>query len=485
MKIPKEVIEIINELEKNKFQAFIVGGCVRDILQKRKPNDWDIATSALPDQIAKLFPKNYTDNKFGTVKVLTRSSDESLKEIEITTFRTEEKYTDKRHPDKVAWAETIEADLSRRDFTINAIALTLKEKIWKIIDSFEGQKDLKDKIIKAVGLPDHRFKEDALRLMRAIRLAAALDFTIEQKTLKAIKENADLLKHVSQERIRDELIKLIMSKNPVSGIELLRETDLIKYVIPELMEGYKVGQNKHHLFDVYEHSLKSLDYAAKQNYNQYVRFSALLHDVAKPRTKAGQGKDSTFYGHEMLGAKMTKSILTRLRFPNKDIEKITKLVRYHLFYYDAQEVTESSVRRLLLNVGKENLQELFELRTCDRIGSGCPKAIPYKLRHFLYIVEKVSLDPIDSRKLKVDGKDIMNLLSIQPGPKIGWIVNILLAEVLDDPKTNNKKILEEKIKELGVLKDSDLEKLAKNAKSRVSQVIEKRDEMTKQKYWVT
>ncbi len=485
MKVPKEIIEIIGKLEKKKFQAFIVGGCVRDYLQNVTPNDWDITTSATPEEISKIFPKNYTDNTFGTVRVFTKSKEENLKEIEITTFRTEEKYTDKRHPDKVSWAETIEADLSRRDFTINAIALKLKDNKWEIIDPFSGQKDLKAKIIKAVGNPDHRFKEDALRLMRAVRLAAALDFKIETKTYKAIKDNSSLLKHVSQERIRDEFVKLIMSKNPSSGIELLRETELLKHVIPELLEGYKVGQNKHHLYDVYDHSLRSLDYAAQKEYNKYVRISALLHDVAKPRTKAGKGKDSTFYGHETMGAKMTKQILIRLRFSNKEIEKIVKLVRYHLFYYDAQEVTESSVRRLLLNVGKENLDELVQLRTCDRIGSGCPKAMPYKLRHFMYIVEKVSQDPIDASKLKIDGKDIMEILKTSPGPRIGWILSILLSEVLNDPKNNDKKYLESKIKELGQIDEQRLGKLSKIAKDKIGQVVGKRDEMTKQKYWVS
>ncbi|MDD5221328.1 MAG: HD domain-containing protein [Candidatus Pacebacteria bacterium] len=485
MKIPKEVIEIIGKLEKKKFQAFIVGGCVRDYLQNITPNDWDIATSAIPEEISKIFPKNYTDNTFGTVRVLTKSKEENLKEIEITTFRTEEKYTDKRHPDKVSWAETIEADLSRRDFTINAIALRLKDDKWEIIDPFSGQKDLKAKTIKAVGNPDQRFKEDALRLMRAIRLAAALGFTIENKTYKAVKDNSSSLKHVSQERIRDEFTKLIMSKNPSLGIELLRETDLLRYVVPELLEGYKIGQNKHHLYDVYDHSLRSLDYAAQKGYNKYVRMSALLHDIAKPRTKAGQGKDSTFYGHEIIGAKMTKQILSRLRFSNKEIEKITKLVRYHLFYYDAQEVTESSVRRLLLNVGKENLEELVQLRTCDRIGSGCPKAMPYKLRHFLYIVEKVSQDPINSSNLKIDGKDIMGILKTSPGPRIGWILNILLSDVLNDPEDNNKKYLESKTKELGQLDEQKLEKLSRIAKEKIGQVVGKRDEMTKQKYWVS
>jgi poly(A) polymerase/tRNA nucleotidyltransferase (CCA-adding enzyme) len=500
MEIPKEVKSIVEKLKKKGFQAYIVGGCVRDLLREIEPKDWDIATNAKPEEVAKIFPKNYVDNKFGTVKVLTNSKNHRLREIEVTTFRTEEKYTDKRHPDEVKWAKTIEEDLARRDFTINAMAIEIqnskfkiqndnsKSKIdanFKIIDPFNGQKDLEAKIIRAVGNPDDRFKEDALRLMRAVRFATTLDFEIEPKTYKAIKKNAGLLEFISKERIRDELMKTIMSENAAKGIELLRETGLLKYIIPELLEGYKVTQNKHHIYDVYEHSLRSLDFAAKKNFNKYVRLAALFHDIAKPRTKRGEGPDSTFYGHEIVGAKMTAQILNRLRFSKKEIERIVRLVRYHLFYYNVGEVTESSVRRLLRKVGLENIDDLIKLRMADRIGSGCPKALPYKLRHFLYVVEKVSQDPIDVRTLKVDGHRIMEILKIEPGPKIGKILNILLAEVLDDPSKNKEKYLEKKVKELGKISEEELDKLAREARVRVNEIIEKRDEMTKKKYWVS
>ena len=500
IKIPKEVLRVINNLQGKGFQAYIVGGCVRDILRGAKPQDWDIATDAKPEEVAKIFPKHFIENKFGTVTVLTGSKDPTLKEIEVTTFRIEEKYTDRRHPDKVRWAKTIEEDLSRRDFTINAMAIKttqnsklktqnrsakLKTEEFRIIDPFNGQEDLKNRIIRAVGEPDERFKEDALRLMRAVRFATTLEFEIEENTFGAIKKNAYLLEFISKERIRDEFLKIIMSRNAAKGIELLRETGLLKYIIPELLEGYKVSQNKHHIYDVYEHSLRSLDFAAKKGFNKYVRLAALFHDIGKPRTKRGEGPDATFYGHEIVGAKMTAQILNRLRFSKKDIEKIVKLVRYHLFYYNVGEVGESSVRRFLRRVGKENIEELVQLRMADRIGSGCKKALPYRLRHFLYVVDKVSQDPIDTRMLKINGHRIMSILKIEPGPKIGQILDILLSEVLDEPDKNNERYLEEKVKELGKLSDEELKEKTKKAREKINQIVEKRDKMTKQKYWVS
>ena len=499
--IPQEVKFIIEQLSNNGYQAYIVGGCVRDLLREARPNDWDVATNAKPEEIQKIFPKSFYSNKFFTVTVLTKSQDPLLKEIEVTTYRKEAKYTDKRHPDKVEFAKTIKEDLSRRDFTINAMAIEVenekrktknkkrktKEEIqeFKLIDPFDGQKDLGKKLIRAVGKPEERFKEDALRLMRAVRFATVLGFQIEKNTLEAIRKNAGLLEFISKERIRDEFMKIIMSERAMGGIELLRKLKLLHYIIPELEEAYGVTQNKHHIYDVYEHSLRSLDYAAKKGFNKYVRIAALLHDIGKPATKQGEGPDSTFYNHEIVGAKMTAEILQRLRFSKRDIEKIVKLVRYHLFYYNVGEVGEASVRRLLRRVGKENLNELVQLRMCDRIGSGCPKALPYKLRHFLYVAEKVSQDPIDVSRLKINGSDIMAILNINPGPKIGKILKILLAEVLEKPELNNEDYLKLRVKNLGKLPNQGLDKLANLSKEKVDQIVEKRDEMTKKKYWVS
>ena len=485
MEIPKEVKFTIEVLKKAGFGAFIVGGCVRDFLRGVEPEDWDVATNAKPEEIQKIFPKSFYENKFLTVTCQTDSRSPKLKEIEITTFRLETKYTDKRHPDEVKFAKTIEEDLARRDFTINAIAMDEK---LKIIDPFSGQGDLKNKVIRAVGKPEDRFSEDALRMMRATRFAVTLNgstrWRIEEKTSKAIKKNAVYLSAISKERIRDELVKIIMSERAAEGIELLRELGLLKYIIPELEEGYKISQNKHHIYECYEHYLRSLDYAAKKNFNKFVRISALFHDIGKPKAKRGEGQDSTFYNHEIIGAKITAQILNRLKFSKKEIEKIVKLVRYHLFYYNPEEVGESSVRRLVREAGPENMEELLQVRMADRIGSGVPKAEPYKLRHLKYIIEKVSQDPISVKMLKVSGKDVMEILDTQPGPKIGQILDVLLGYVLESPEKNKKEILEKEIKKLGKLTEKELGSLVQKARKEREKLEIKRDEMTKKKYWV-
>lgn len=480
MVIPKEVKSVIDKLKKNGFEAYIVGGCVRDFLRGVDPQDWDVATNAKPAEMQKTFPKSFYKNKFLTVTVQTGSHDPKFKEIEITTFRSEAKYTDKRHPDEVKFAKTIKEDLARRDFTVNAIAMNAE-----VIDPFQGQKDLEDKVIRAVGNPADRFSEDALRMMRAVRLATTLSFNIEPKTAEAVQKNAPWLQAISKERIREELMKIIMSDRAADGIELLREMGLLKYVIPELEQGYGVSQNKHHIYGCYEHSLLSLKYAATQGFNQEVRLASLLHDIGKPKAKRGQGQNSTFYGHEIVGARMTFQILSRLKFPKKDIEKITKLVRYHLFYYNVDEVTESSVRRLVRQVGPENMPELLQVRMADRIGSGVPKAEPYKLRHLQYVIEKVSQDPISVKKLKVTGNDIIKQLKMRPGPKIGQILDILLGYVLEDPKKNKKEFLDKEIKKLGKLNEKKLKELAEKACQEREKITTKQDQMTKQKYWVT
>lgn len=489
MQIPKEVSSIISRLEKAGFKAYIVGGCVRDLLSNKEPEDWDVTTSAKPEEIQKVFPENFYENKFLTVTVLTESDNPKLKEIEITTYRKEAKYTDKRHPDQIDFAGSVEEDLARRDFTVNAMAANSAKSKQKtdinIVDPFAGQKDLKKKTIRAVGNPQERFNEDALRMMRAVRFAVTLGFDIEEKTEQAIKKNAHLLEAISKERIRDELMKIVMSERAAQGIELLRKLGLLKYIVPELEEGYGVSQNKHHIYDCYEHCLKSFEYAAKSNFNKYVRLAALFHDIAKPRTKRGKGEDATFYGHEVVSAKMTFQILSRLKFPKKDIEKIVRLVRYHLFYYNVGEVGESSVRRLVMKVGLENVEELLQLRMADRIGSGVPKAEPYKLRHLKYIIEKVSQDPVSVKMLKVNGKEVMKILKMQPGPKVGQILDVLLGYVLSDPKKNKKDFLEKEIKKLGKLSEKELVKLVGNARQEREKIETKRDEMTKKKYWVT
>jgi len=507
MTIPKEVKTILASLQKASFKAYIVGGCVRDFLVGVEPKDWDVTTDAKPEEIQKVFPDSFYENNFLTVTVRTGAKKAELVEIEVTTFRSEAKYSDKRHPDEIKYAKTLEEDLSRRDFTVNAIAIDLEGAKKIIIDPFDGQKDLKAKIIKTVGSADDRFSEDALRMLRAVRLATVLDFKIEQETADAIKKNSRWLSEVSQERIRDEFVKTIMADpvrnsppigpsgargvgeisngaGPAHGIELLRELGLLKFIVPELLENYGVGQNKHHIYDCYQHALKALEYTAKKKFNMQVRLSALFHDIAKPRVKVGDGKESTFYNHEVVGAKMAYAILDRLKFSRKDIEKIVKLIKYHMFYYNVDEVSESSVRRLVKNMGPENMEELLQLREADRIGSGVPKAEPYKLRHLKYIIEKVSKDPISVKMLKVDGKSVMDVLKIEPGPKIGQILDVLLGYVLDDPKKNTKAFLEGGIKKLGAVDEKKLAQLAAESKEEKAGAQAQEDEKVKSKYWV-
>ena len=484
MIIPKEIKEIITVLEKAGFEAYLVGGCVRDSIRNEAPNDWDITTNARPPEIAKLFKRHFIDNDFGMVTVLTDSSNPGLREIQVMPYRIERDYQDQRHPGKIDFIDNLQEDLARRDFTINAIALKVENEKNVLIDPFHGQEDLANHILRAVGQPNERFAEDALRMMRAVRLATTLDFEIEIETLKAIQEQAHQLKNISAERIREELVKIIMSSRAAEGIDLLRRVGLLTYIIPELEESCGVEQNKHHIYGVYEHSIRSLRYAAEQNFSLQVRLAALLHDIGKPRTKSGQGEEATFYNHEVVGAKMTEEIMKRLRFPSQEIKRVVRLVRYHLFYYNVDEVGESSVRKLIRQVGLENMSDLIQVRMADRIGSGVPKAKPYKLRHLEYMIERLAQDPISTEMLALDGHDLMQFLKIGPGPKIGQIMNILLNQVLEDPKKNKKKILMEEVQKLGQLSEIQLAKRAKQAKQEIEKIRQEEDLSIREKFYV-
>ncbi len=486
MKLPKEIENILGKLEKSGFGAYAVGGCVRDLLIGKEPKDWDITTKAKPEEIQEIFPDSFYANKFGTVTIKTESEDKALKEVEITTFRTEQRYTDKRHPDKICFTLNLEEDLSRRDFTVNALALDKKK---KIVDLFGGKKDIEKKFIRAVGKADDRFGEDALRMLRAVRLAVELSspavspdnkWQIDNETLEAIKKNAGWLQAIAKERIRDELIKMIISDEPEEAIEALKETGLLKYIIPELEKGIGVSQNRHHIYSIYRHSVLALKFAAKRKYGLEVRLAALLHDIAKPQTKRGEGEDSTFYNHDIVGARFAANILQRLKFPKKTIEKVAHLVRNHMFVYGVGEVTKAGVRRLLRRVGRENMDDLLKLRITDRLGSGCPKAVPYKLRHLEYLIEKVSKDPISVKMLKINGNDLMEILEIKPCPRLGLILDALLSETLENPKINTKKKLSEIAKKLDKLTDQELRKKNKKIKEKKEEV----DSEMKTKHWV-
>jgi poly(A) polymerase/tRNA nucleotidyltransferase (CCA-adding enzyme) len=477
MEIHPKVQDILRTLETGGHTAYVVGGCVRDVLMGRHPTDWDIATNATPERIQELFPDNFYDNAFGTVTIKTRDDDPIVRTVQVTPFRIEGSYSDKRHPDTVQFATTIEEDLSRRDFTVNAIAVSLD---GTVVDPHGGRKDIERKMIRAVGDPVARFAEDALRMMRAVRFATSLDFLIDDATLKAITENATSLKSISVERVRDELIKIIDTPRALDGIQLLEDVGLLQFIIPELREGLGVEQNLHHIYTVWEHNLRTMKYAADKSYSFAVRMACLLHDVGKPRSKRGEGAHSTFYAHDAIGATMTKQIMERLKFPRDVTDKVVLLVRYHMFYYSVGEVTESSVRRLIANVGLENIDDLLRLREGDRIGSGTPKAVPYKLRHLKYMIDKVSHDAISVKMLNIDGADIMKTLGVAPGPKIGLILNSLLAEVLDDPSLNERDLLLARVREL----DKKTPEQLSSSLERIRKALEEDEQERMKKYYV-
>lgn len=490
--LPKEIRAIAGVLDAAQKKAYLVGGCLRDLLLDRVPKDWDIATDAKPEEIQELLPDSVYENVFGTVGVKTRSEEPSLAVVEVTTFRKDSEYSDARHPDEVTFAKTIEEDLARRDFTINALALQLETKNSKLkpvlVDPFNGLEDLKNKLIRAVGDPEHRFEEDALRLMRAVRFETQLGISegwkIEDETKKALIKMSSRLELIASERIRDELVKMIMARDAAEGIRFLEEVQLLQYVIPELREGIDMGQNKHHIYTVFEHNVRALEYAASKDYSFHVRLSSLLHDVGKPRTKRGEGPNSTFYGHQVVGERMAREILKRLKFSKETINRVSLLVREHMFMYDPDVVTMAGVRRLLSRVGGENIDDLLKLREGDRIGSGVPKARTYRMRHLEAMIEKAKTEPIGPKMLKIDGSDLMNELGIKPGPKLGNIIFILLEMALEKTDINKKNILLEKAKELNELDEAKLEKMAHDARESAAQAQERIDKSIKDKFFV-
>ena len=479
--IPKQVNWALDKLTESKFEAYLVGGCVRDLLLGKAPKDWDITTNANPEEIQKVFFDSFYENDFGTVGVKTGSDDPTLAVIEVTPYRIESKYSDKRHPDQVKFAKKLEDDLSRRDFTVNAIAMS---RDGAVVDLFRGQSDLENKTIRAVGEPEERFDEDALRIMRAVRLASELDFSIEDKTRDAIEKKVGLLEFISKERIRDEFIKLIESDSPDRGIEEMHELGALKHVLPELEEGIGVTQNKDHVYTVWEHNVRAMMHAVEKKWPLKIRVAALLHDVGKPRTKKGEGPDSTFYGHDVVGGKMTAQILSRLKFPTKFIEDVAKLVRWHLFFSDTEVITISAVRRMVRNVGQGNIWDLMNVRYCDRIGMGRPKERPFRLRKYESMVEEALRSPLSVGQLTVRGEDVMKICDIKPGPKIGYVLHALLEEVLDDPALNTREHQEERIKELCGLSDEQLKELGEQAKKIKESIEEKEVEKIRKKYFV-
>ncbi len=428
-KIPALVFEIFEKFTQAGYEIYLVGGGVRDLLLGRTIHDCDFTTNATPEKIQEILPESFYDNAFGTVGLVVESE-----KYEITTYRTEQGYTDRRHPDKVSWGKSLEEDLKRRELTISAMAVGPN---LELIDLFEGQKDLENKLIRAVGNPDERFGEDALRMMRAIRFSSQLGFTIEPKTFEAIKNNSQLLECISKERIKDELFKILASDFPSEGVTLLYTSGLLQYITPELIKGYGLSQAKHHIYDVWTHCLMSLKHCPSKD--PLVRLATLIHDIGKPIVAKGEGESQTFYNHEVVSTSIARNIAKRLKFSKKEEKKLVTLVRWHMFTVDNRQ-TDSAIRRFIKNVGKENLADILALRTGDRLGGGA-KETSWRLEKFKKRLEEVQIQPFSVTDLKINGRDVMEILKIKPGPKVGEVLTLIFKEVEDKKLKNETKVL--------------------------------------------
>ena len=501
-KIPKEVSHVTDTLEKAGFEAYLVGGCVRDLLMGKEPKDWDITTNAKPEEIVALFDKTIYENNFGTVAVCiptehivtheTSSQDVSRETpeyliIEVTPFRLETKYSDFRHPDEVKFSDKLEDDLKRRDFTVNALSYRVKSNGHNLTDIFDGIKDIEKKVLRTVGSPDERFKEDALRMLRAIRFSIQLGFSISHETGESILKNSDLIKKISSERIRDEFIKIINSENPSAGVMMLQKFGLLKNIIPELEEGIGCMQSGEHVYDVWQHLLYALQHAADKNWPLNIRLSALFHDIGKPKSRREERrigkKKYTFYGHEVISARMAKKIMERLKFSGKEIELVSKLVRHHMFFSDTELITLSAVRRIITKIGKDNIWDLMNLRECDRVGTN-KKETSYRLRKYHAMIEEALRDPISVSQLKINGEYMMKELGIKAGPRMGFILNALLEEVLDDPSKNTVEHLSELVQSLNMLGDGELKVLGDRGKEKKEELEEKEIAKLHQKHGI-
>ncbi len=440
--VKKEIIEIVNRLNTHGFECYLVGGSVRDLILGHEVLDYDFATNALPENIIGIFRRVIpTGIKHGTVSILMKQ-----KQYEVTTYRSDGKYIDGRRPETVMFSKSLDEDVRRRDFTINGLAYDIKEE--KIIDHVSGLDDIEKKIIRTIGSPINRFGEDGLRPYRACRFAAKLYFSIEKKTFEAISGALDIARQVSAERIRDELLKLLDTDKPSIGLEYMRESGLMGIILPELLEGINLSQNKYHMFDIYYHSLYSCD--AIPGEDRIVKLAALLHDIGKitTRKEIGEG-ESTFYNHEVVGAKITKRIMKRLKFSNEEIVRVTNLVLTHMFHY-VDEWTDGAVRRFIRKVGLDNLKDLILLRLADRRGNGQRDGLPVPIIELQKRIDKVIAEDsaLTVKDLDIDGYIIMKEFNIKPGPVIGRILNELLEIVLDEPEANNRNDLLVKAREI-------------------------------------
>ena len=430
--IPQAVLNICNTLRDNGYQAYVVGGAVRDILLGKVPGDWDVATDAHPDQVISLFTKTIpTGIKFGTVTVVKDIS------VEVTTFRSDGIYRDARHPQDVSFSTSIEEDLKRRDFTINAIAYDPITK--NFIDPYGGRRDLRRRILRAVGDPKERFSEDALRMLRFFRFLATLEFKPCRRSLAAVEPA--LIRKISIEKIRDEMSKLLLAKAPVATLLTMHKAGLLQEILPEVALGDGVTQGSFHRFDVLRHSLEAVDNSLPQ---LELRWAALLHDVAKPKLRTEAEHGIHFYKHDVEGEQMARDILTRLRYSKKFVEKVATLVRWHMFSVHGQS-TDKALRRFVRRVGKENVMDLMELRRADILALG--KQTTCNAWHNWRMLRDRLQAVLDSdtiltiNDLAIGGHEVMAALDLKPGPEVGAALEWLLEKVLDDPAINEPEIL--------------------------------------------
>lgn len=453
-------------------RIYLVGGAVRDILLGKETKDYDFVVGKVKAQelekfLSDLGKVNLVGRSFGVFKFVPAINDveEKIEAFDIALPRTEVAGMSGGYKDFEVQSDPelpIEEDLGRRDFTINALAWDMKAQ--QLVDQFSGVNDLEQGIIRAIGEPEQRFQEDYTRMLRAVRFFCQLDFTIEPETLKAISFKAGKIKTIAPERINEEFTKIIMAPRAADGIRLMAELGLLSELIPELADSRGITQNKHHIYDVYEHSVRALAAGADRSYKLEVRLAALLHDIGKPKTKEGSGEDSTFYNHDIVGAKIARKILQRLSFSNEIIDYTVHLIRYHMFYYALDIVSDAGVRRMLARLGKENIDDFIAVRICDRLGMGRPKAKPWKLIELERRFKEVQLDPITPKLMKLKGDELMQELNIKPGPRIGLLLNALLGEVLEDPAKNDHEYLIKRVKELQQFDDAELKAMNPDVK---------------------
>ncbi len=441
--VPGPILDVLRRLQEAGHRAYLIGGATRELLrgERPSPDDWDVGTSATPEEVLRLYPRAVTTGaRFGTVTVPTDAGP-----CEVTTFRVESEYKDARHPDRVTFVRELEEDLRRRDFTVNAIA-------WdpiagRLVDPTGGIPDLESGILRAVGDPLARFREDGLRPIRAARFAATLGFALEENTQRALPDARAEVARVAAERVQEELLKMLRATEPSRGLEVLRRTGLLGIWLPELEKTVAVPQNRYHAYDVYFHTLYTCDAAPPEK--RVVRLAALFHDVGKPETRQErEDGEATFYNHQFVGERMAREGMERLRFSREMTDRVTHLVRHHMFDY-RPEWTDAAVRRFIRGVGVDAIADLFDLRIADNVGNGLKTGFPHYLEELRARVDAIiqSEEALSVRDLEVDGTDVMQALDLPPGPRVGKILDQLLEEVLEHPDLNHRDRLLERIRQ--------------------------------------